>query len=99
MNIELSTGRWERLFTKPFVAHLNYEAGTRVKKFSSYADSRRVLLLSSHGDLEDESVDWWRALLVYHPAPSEVDEIWLAQFEWVDYNSQDWFFQRVHPAK
>jgi hypothetical protein len=64
-----------------------------VKKFSTYSDAERILLLDPHGDLQHQEVDWWKAVFSKHPPPAMIGEIWSGTFddEW-----EGWTFHRFH---
>ena len=64
-----------------------------VKKFRSYSEAQRVLLLAPHGDLLYQDANWWMTVFHDHPPPSEIGQIWSAMFddEW-----DGWIFEQLH---
>ena len=65
------------------------------RKFSSYPDTRRVLLIDPQGKLRFYTADWWRKVLHCHPPPEQVPEIWMGQLDYVDDEDRDWMFDRI----
>ena len=65
-------------------------------KFASYGETRRILLLDPHGDLQTETVDWWKKVWAHKPPPPAIGEIWSGVLDWVTDETQDWVFEQLY---
>lgn len=65
-------------------------------KFTYYGAAKRVLILDPHGDLRHQPADWWNDLWSALPPAAEIEEIWSGIFDYIDDESQDWQFERLH---
>lgn len=63
-----------------------------VRKFQSYVDAERILLLDPCGDLKYKDSNWWKQVFLRIPPPTDISAIWSGTFddEW-----QSWAFERV----
>ncbi len=67
-----------------------------VKKFATYPNARRILVLDPYGELRYQNADWWRDLFSVLPPPTEIEEIWSGMFDWITEKSEGWTFERLH---
>jgi hypothetical protein len=65
-------------------------------KFAAYSETRRILLLDPHGDLQTESIEWWQKMWAHKPPPPAIEEIWSGVYDWITDETQDWVFQQLY---
>lgn len=68
-----------------------------VRKFAEYANDRRVLLLDQYGEMKYLGVWWWERVLARISPPEEIEEIWLAIYDWITDWEEEWIFQKLYP--
>lgn len=66
-----------------------------VKKFASYSEARRVLVLDPHADLRYRGTDWWQSVFSMLPPPAEIQEIWSGVLDWAEEDSARWVFDQL----
>jgi hypothetical protein len=66
------------------------------KKFASYSNARRVLVLDPFEELRYQTTDWWHDVFSTYSPPTEIDEVWSGIFDYVTDELQGWIFERLH---
>ncbi|MBI3776077.1 MAG: hypothetical protein HY273_11085 [Gammaproteobacteria bacterium] len=69
--------------------------GTTVRKFQTYMDSRRILLVDPHGSIRHFPKTWLLDLFNQAGIQSQISEIWSASYDWVSDIQQGWMFERI----
>jgi hypothetical protein len=66
-----------------------------VQKFATHAESRRILMLDPHGDIQFKSALWWHQLLKECPPPADIDEVWIGASGANDWGEEEWIIEKV----
>ena len=66
-----------------------------VQKFATHAESRRILMLDPHGDIQFNDALWWHQLLKQCPPPVDIGEVWIGASGANDWGEEEWIIERV----
>lgn len=80
-----------------FLAEVSRLFGACVRKFASYTDARRILVIEQHGDMRYMGAWWWKGVLEAVSVPPQINELWDAMFDWLDDYEQGWTFEKLYP--
>ena len=67
-----------------------------IRKFADHSESRRILMLDPHGDVQFMDAWWWNRALTNCPPPSGVDEIWIGSNGTDDWGEEEWIIEKVY---
>ena len=80
-----------------FLADVSRLFGACVRKFASYTDARRILVIEQHGEIRYMGAWWWKIVLEAVSVPPQINELWDAMFDWLDDYEQGWTFEKLYP--
>jgi hypothetical protein len=53
--------------------------------------------LDPHGQLGSDP-GWWKEVFIAYAPPPEIQEIWSGALDWIDDETEAWFFEALQPT-
>jgi hypothetical protein len=67
-----------------------------IRKFASYSDARRILMLDPHGEIIFTPARTWNEIFRKSAPPDVINDIWIGTHGTDDFGDEEWLIEKVY---